>query len=262
MVIAGDTNLYMDATTNPSTEHFRAGWEACGFLMATAGGVEDMTPTLHQSRHRVDSFLVNEPLLLWSLRESVWARGMAQPQVIGLDHLPVSPALAGLLNAAGHAALPTPYSHPKGRLLGTKLRPRPSSVPCGRRSPPRTTSPPWRPGWAPLSSTPTGPCPWPLWTRCSNTSTWRMTPWRARWGADNRPRRGQTRLEETPLRAGNGYRRRSSATTPWQRARQRRTKQTRPGTASTQRQRSDSSRSCGVHRPDSAQPHRASCRKS
>ena len=53
MVIAGDTNIYMDATTNPAKEHFRAGWEACGFRRATAGGVEDMTPTLHSSRYMV-----------------------------------------------------------------------------------------------------------------------------------------------------------------------------------------------------------------
>ena len=80
VVIAGDTNVYMDATTNPATEHFRAGWEACAFRKATAGGAEDMTPTRHPSRHRVDTFLVKEPLLLWSLRESVWVRGMAHPQ--------------------------------------------------------------------------------------------------------------------------------------------------------------------------------------
>ena len=115
--IAGDTNIYMDATTNPATEHFRAGWKACGFRRATAGGEEDMTPTLRPSRHRVDTFLVNEPLLLWSLRESVWARGMAHPQVIGSDHLPVRLALPGLLSAAGRAAAPTPYSHTEGRLL-------------------------------------------------------------------------------------------------------------------------------------------------
>ena len=71
VVIAGDTNVYMDATSNPTTEHFRAGWEACGFRRANAGGAEDMTPTLHPSQHRVDTFLVNEPLLPWSLRESV-----------------------------------------------------------------------------------------------------------------------------------------------------------------------------------------------
>ena len=72
VVIAGNTNIYMDATTYPATEHFRAGSEACGFRRATAGSEEDMTPTLHPSRHRVDTFLVNEPLLPWSLRESVW----------------------------------------------------------------------------------------------------------------------------------------------------------------------------------------------
>ena len=36
VVIASDTNIHMDATTNPATEHFRAGWEACGFRRASA----------------------------------------------------------------------------------------------------------------------------------------------------------------------------------------------------------------------------------
>ena len=84
---------------------------------ATAGSEEDMTPTLHPSGHRVDTFLVNEPLLPWSLRESVWARGMAHPQVITSDHLPVRLALLDLLVAAGRATMPTPYSHTEGRLL-------------------------------------------------------------------------------------------------------------------------------------------------
>ena len=117
VVVAGDTNVYMDATSNPAREHFCAGWEACCFRRSTAGGEEDMTPTLHPFRHRVDTSLVNEPLLPWSLRESTSARGMAHPQVIGSDHFPVRLALPGLLNAAGRAAMPTPYSHTEGRLL-------------------------------------------------------------------------------------------------------------------------------------------------
>ena len=117
VVIGDDTNVYMDATSNPATEHFRAGWEACDFRRATAGGEEDMTPTLQLSRHRVDTHLVNEPLLPWSLQESVWAPGMAHPQVLGSDHLPVRPALPGLLTTAGRATRPTPYSHTEGRLL-------------------------------------------------------------------------------------------------------------------------------------------------
>ena len=107
VVIAGDTNIYMDVPGNPATEHFRAGWEARGFRRAAAGGEEDMTPPLHPSRHRVDTFLP------WSLRESVWARGM----VVGSDHLPVRLALPGLLSAAGRAAMPIPHSHTEGHLF-------------------------------------------------------------------------------------------------------------------------------------------------
>ena len=44
VVIAVDTNIYMDATTNPATEHLRAGWESCGFWRTTAGGVQDIGP--------------------------------------------------------------------------------------------------------------------------------------------------------------------------------------------------------------------------
>ena len=39
------------------------------------------------------------------------------PQAIGSNHLLVRPALLGLLSAAGHAAVPTPYSHTEGRLF-------------------------------------------------------------------------------------------------------------------------------------------------
>ena len=79
--------------------------------------MEDMTPTLHPSRHQVDTFLVNEPLLPWSLRERVWARDMAHPWVIGSDQLPVRLALPELPNAAENPAVPTPYNHTEGRLL-------------------------------------------------------------------------------------------------------------------------------------------------
>ena len=176
MVIAGDTNIYMDATTNPATKHFCAGWEACGFRRATAGGEEDMTPTLHPSQHRVDTYLVNELLLPWSLRESVCARGMAHPQVIGLDHLPVRLASLGLLSAAGRAAVPTPYSHTRGRLLPYDAEAAPVQHCLWAAVTPAQDEPPPRPGWVLQSSTPTGPCPRPRWARCSNASTRRMTP--------------------------------------------------------------------------------------
>ena len=61
----------------------------------------------------MDSYLVNEPHLPWSLRESVAARRMTQSQ----DHLLVCLALPGLLDAAEHAVVPTPYSHTEGHLF-------------------------------------------------------------------------------------------------------------------------------------------------
>ena len=95
-------------------------------------------------------------------------------------------------------------------------------------------------------------------TKCWNTSTWRMTPWRVWWDAGRRPQQGRTWWEGTPLRAGNDSRRRSSATEPWQRARRRHSSQTRHGMASGPRRRSGSRRSCEVRRPNSARPQRAS----
>ena len=73
---------------------------------------------------------------------------------------------------------------------------------------------------------------------------------------------GRTSRKETPLRAGSRYRRRSPDTTPWQGARQRRTRGTRPGMPFTPSHHSGSQRRCGVHPQGSARPRGASCRRS
>ena len=91
----------------------------------------------------MDTFLVNEPLLTWSLRESLWARGMAQPQVIGSDYLSVRLAMLGLLNAVGPEAVPTPYSPSQDRPLpyDTEAAPVPrclwAAVTASQDEPPR-----------------------------------------------------------------------------------------------------------------------------
>ena len=130
--VAGDINVYMDAPTNPAMEHFRSGWVACGLQGATAGGAEDMTSTIQPSRLSVDSFLVNEPLLPWSLRKSVWARGVTHPQVVGSDHLPVRLVLPPTATRRAASSCTTLMLHP-------------SSAVCGRRSLPhkRPSLAPW-----------------------------------------------------------------------------------------------------------------------
>ena len=262
MVIAGDTNIYMDATTNPATEHFRAGWEACGFRRAAAGGEEDMTPTLHSSRHRVDTFLVSEPLLPWSLWESVWARGMAEPQVVGSDHLPVRLALPGLLSAAGRAAMPTPYSHTGGRLLPYDAEAAPVQHCLWAAVTAAQDEPSLAPWLGPAEQHDDGSMPVAAVDKvfehlhATHDALARVV------GHRQPSRRGRTRRRGTSRRAESGSRQRSSAMTPWQRARRQRTRRTRQGMASGPRRRFGSRRSCRVCRPGSAGPHRASYRRS
>ena len=47
VLIASNTNIYMDAATNFAAQYFLASWTAFGFQRATAAGVEDMTPRPH-----------------------------------------------------------------------------------------------------------------------------------------------------------------------------------------------------------------------
>ena len=258
VVIAGDTNIHLDATTKPATELFRASWEACGFRRATAGCQEDMTFTLHLSRHRVDTFLVKEPLLPWSLRESVWARGMALPQVVGSDHLPVRLALPGLFSAAGRAAMPIPYSHTEGHLLPYDAEAAPVQHCLWAAVTAAQDEPSLAPWLGPAEQHDYGSMPAGAMDKVFEHLHATHDPWRVWWDAGSRPRRGRTRRRGTSRRAESGSRRRSSAMTPWQRARRQRTRRTRLGMASSPRRRSGSQRSCGVCRPGSARPHRAS----
>ena len=262
MVIAGDTNIYMDDTTNPATEHFQAGWEVRGFRRAMAGGEENMTPTLQPSRHRVDTFLVNEPLLPWSLRESVWARGMAHPQVVSSDHLLVRLALPGLLSAAGRAAVPTPYSHTEGRLLPYDAEAAPVQHCLWAAVTAAQDEPSVAPWLGPAEQHAYGSMPAAAVDKvfkhlhATHDALARVVGRRQPSPAGTPWRRG------TPRRAESGSRGRFSAMTPWQRTRRRRTRRTRHGMASGPRRRSGSQRSCGVRRPGSARPHRASYSRS
>ena len=257
VVIAGHTNIYMDAATNLATEHFRSGGEACGFRRATAGGVVGITPTLHTARHGVDTFLVNEPLLPWSLRESFWGCSMAHPQGVVFDHLPVCLALPGLLDTAGQAAVPTLTPTRRAAFSRRTRKPPPSSAACGRRPPPHKKS-----LLGPAEQHTYGSVPAAPWTRGSYTTTQRMMPWRAWWGADSVPRAGQTRWDGTPLKVGSSSRQRSSGMTPWQRAHQRRTRRAQPGMASTPKRRSGQTRRCEVRRRGPAPPRRTTYRRS
>ena len=143
LVIAGDTNIYMDATTNPAREHFQAFLEACGLRRAMAGSMEDMTPTLHLSRHRVDTFLVDEPLLPWSLQEAFGPAAWHTPRVIWSDHPRSAWPCRASSTRQGTRRSPPPTATQRAAFSRTAPRPRPSNAACARQSQPRRASPPW-----------------------------------------------------------------------------------------------------------------------
>ena len=130
VVIRGETSIYMDATNNPATEHFRSAWEACGFRRAAAGGTEDMTATLHRARLRLETFLVSQPFLPWSLRESSWAWGTAHPYVVGSDHLPVRLILPGSSTPRGRRQYPPDTARSGAVSSRATPKPHPCSAAC------------------------------------------------------------------------------------------------------------------------------------
>ena len=222
-----------------------------------------MTRTLHPSRHRVDTFLVNEPLLPWSLQESVWARGMAHPQVISSDHLLVRLALPGLLSAAGRAAVPTPYSHTEGRLLPYDAEATSVQHCLWAAVTAAQDEPSLAPRLGPAEQHAYGSMPAAAVDKvfehlhATHDAPALVVGRRQRSPAGKDPAEGDPpesgkRLQAAVLRYD----------TLWQRARRRCTRRTRHGMASGPRRRSGSRRSCGVPRPGSARPHRASYRRS
>ena len=257
VMVAGNTNIYMDTTTNPTTEQFCSGWEVCGFQGAAAGAPVGNIPTLHPSRRRVDTFLVNEPLLLWPLRESVWAPGLAQPQVVGSDHLPVRLFLTHLLGAAGEAEIHAASSHTVGRLLLYD----PNAAPVQRCLWTAVTAAQDDPSLAPWL----GPAKQHAYEKMTAAAADKMFEHLhaaheslARVVGRQHPSlAGMDPSGKDSRKVGN-----NSGITPGLRARWRCTRRTRPSTASTQRQHSGWRKCCGTCRHRSALPRWTSCKRS
>ena len=72
---------------HPTTKRFQALWEQCGFHRAGAAAEEDRRPT--RAGHRLDSFLLNSPLVLWAVCERSHLAPGRSPASLGSDHGPV-----------------------------------------------------------------------------------------------------------------------------------------------------------------------------
>ena len=113
VLLGGDFNVWLESLWHRTTRRFQALWEQCGFHRAGPAEEEDRRPT--RAGHRLDSFLLNSPLVLWAARERPHLAPGRSPTSLGSDHGPVvldiSLAVAGKERGTRMA-----YSHAQGRL--------------------------------------------------------------------------------------------------------------------------------------------------
>ena len=113
VLLGGDFNVWLKSPGHPTTRRFQALWEQCGFHRAGAAAEEDRRPT--RAGHRLDSFLLNSPLVLWAVRERPHPAPGRSPALLGSDHGPV--VLDIPLAVAGKERVTMmAYSHAQGRL--------------------------------------------------------------------------------------------------------------------------------------------------
>ena len=113
VLLGGDFNVWLESPWHPTTRRFQALWEQCGFHRAGPEQEEDRRPT--RAGHRLDSFLLNSPLVPWAARERPHLAPGRSPASLGSDHGPV--VLDIPLAVAGKERVTRmAYSHAQGRL--------------------------------------------------------------------------------------------------------------------------------------------------
>ena len=181
VLLGGDFNVWLESPGHSTTRRFQALWEQCGFHRAGAAAEEDRRPT--RARHRLDSFLLNSPLVPWAVRERPHLAPGRSHASLGSDPGPV--VLNIPLAVAGKERFTRmAYSHAQGRLHA--IRPespgfvrrrrrscrRPARIGrCGSGSRQTRTLPPWARRRCKRSST----CSTPSAMTCPGVTGVRMT---------------------------------------------------------------------------------------
>ena len=227
VLLGGDFNVWLESPGHPATRRFQALWEQCGSHKAGAAAEEDTRPT--RVGHRLDSFLLNSPLVPWAVRERPHLAPGRSPASLGSDHGPV--VLDMPLAVAGKKRVTRmAYSHAQGRLHA--IRPDSQGFVrqrrrycrrlarigrCGRDSRRTTTLPPWarrrcKRSWT-CSTLSAMTCPGsrgcacrPAWTRSTRTGRRRR---RRLWPTSSRISKPWPGV---PMSCGNGTRQRPGST--------------------------------------------------
>ena len=113
VLLGGDFNVCLESSGHPTTRRFQALWEQCGFHRAGAAAEEDRRPT--RAGRRLDSFLLNSPLVPWAGRERPHLAPGWSPASLGSDHGPVVLDIP-LAVASKEKVTSMAYSHAQGRL--------------------------------------------------------------------------------------------------------------------------------------------------
>ena len=113
VLLGGYFNVWLESPWHPTTRRFQAPWEQFGFHRGGPAREEDRRPT--RAGHRLDSFLLNSPLVPWASRKRPHLAPGQSPVSLGSDHGPV--VLDIPLAVAGKERVTRmAYSHAQGRL--------------------------------------------------------------------------------------------------------------------------------------------------
>ena len=108
VLIRGNFNVWLDSPRLPTTRRFTALWDDCGLLRA--GGVPEEARWPTQTGHKLDSFLLNAPLVPWAMRQRPHVAPGRSPVSLECDHGPVVMSIP-LAVAAKERITRLAYSH-------------------------------------------------------------------------------------------------------------------------------------------------------
>ena len=113
MLLGEDFNVWLESPGHPTMKRFQVLWEQCVFHRAGTAAEEERRPS--RAGHRLDSFLLNSPLVPWAARERPHLAPGRSLASLGSDHGPVVLDIP-LAVSPKDKVTRMAYSHAQGKL--------------------------------------------------------------------------------------------------------------------------------------------------